>query len=103
MVGCVEGICRARVIGLVLIARTAIEQAPSVGPRVFEVSSHFTEKEKKRPYSQQLNSFSLEIDQHVCLNLRYYIYIYICVCVCVYIYIYIRICAYVHTCVKRFH
>ena len=32
MVGCVEGIHRALVLGLVLTAGTAIEQAPSVGP-----------------------------------------------------------------------
>ena len=32
MAGWVEGICRALVLGLVLIAGTAIEQAPSVGP-----------------------------------------------------------------------
>ena len=31
--GCVEGIHRVLVLGLVLIAGTAIEQAPSVGPR----------------------------------------------------------------------
>ena len=32
MAGWVEGIRRALVLGLVLIAGTAIEQAPSVGP-----------------------------------------------------------------------
>ena len=32
MAGCVEGIRRALVLDLVLIAGTAIEQAPSVGP-----------------------------------------------------------------------
>ena len=32
MAGCVEGIRRALVLGLVLIEETAIEQAPSVGP-----------------------------------------------------------------------
>ena len=38
----VESICRALVLGLVLIARTAIEQAPSVGPHVgvFIISHH---------------------------------------------------------------
>ena len=34
MAGWVEGIRRALVLGLVLIAWTAIEQAPSVGPQV---------------------------------------------------------------------
>ena len=33
MAGWVEDIRRAQVLGLVLIAGTAIEQAPSVGPR----------------------------------------------------------------------
>ena len=32
MAGCVEGIRRALILGLVLIVGTAIEQAPSVGP-----------------------------------------------------------------------
>ena len=32
MAGCVEGIRRELVLGLVLITGTAIEQAPSVGP-----------------------------------------------------------------------
>ena len=34
MAGCVEGIRRALVLGLVLIAGTAIEQSPSVGPPI---------------------------------------------------------------------
>ena len=39
MTGWVEGICRALVLGLVLIAGTAIEQAPSVGPRVEPITT----------------------------------------------------------------
>ena len=37
MAGCVEGIRRALVLGLVLIAGTAIEQAPSVGSLLKEL------------------------------------------------------------------
>ena len=33
LLGCVEGIRRALVLGLVLIAGTANEQAPSIGPQ----------------------------------------------------------------------
>ena len=35
MAGCVEGIRRALVLGLVLIAGTAIVQAPFIGPHIF--------------------------------------------------------------------
>ena len=35
MAGCMEGIHRALVLGLVLISGTAIEQALSVGPQVY--------------------------------------------------------------------
>ena len=39
MAGWVEGIRRALALGLVLIAGTAIEQAPSVGPPIRDVAS----------------------------------------------------------------
>ena len=42
MAGCVEGICRAPVLGLVLIAGTAIKHAPSVGPHHFLRHHHFS-------------------------------------------------------------
>ena len=38
MAGCVYGIRGALVLGLVLIAGAAIEQAPSVGPRSMNVN-----------------------------------------------------------------
>ena len=40
MAGCVESIRRALVLGLVLIAGTTIEHAPSVGPLLLLVSLH---------------------------------------------------------------
>ena len=40
MAGCVEGIRRALVLGLVLIAGTAIEYAPSVGPLIRIISTN---------------------------------------------------------------
>ena len=39
-----EGIRRALVLGLVLIAATAIEQAPSVGPRQIGVNSYIQDR-----------------------------------------------------------